>query len=1022
MTEDTAIIVVEDDAKRSHAIERRLKAAGSPPRSLLYLLLACLLWPLSAVAQSGPAKRVLIVHSFGSAAPPFSVHALAFETELVTKIGERVDLDEVSLDMARYSDSDMQEAVVDYLEKRQLKWRPDIVVPIGSPAGKFVANYRERLWPETPILYASLDRRMLPPGALDKNATYIGQIFDVDRLIEDMLEAAPATNNIAVVIGATPLEQQWKQTFQKAAAPLTDRINFTYFDDLSFDQMLEKAKALPPDSFVFFLLLLRDAAGVTHNADLALARLHEVANAPINSIFEHQMGLGIVGGRLYQSRRIGKEAAAVAIRILRGEPASSIEPKLIEPLPRRYDWRELQRWNIDETRLPPGSEILYRPSTAWKQYRGWIILGGSIVVAQAILIFALLANLFRRRRAERSLAESEARFRVTADAAPVLLWMSGPDKRCTFLNKGWLEFTGRSLEQQLGDGWADGVHSEDVAQCVATYSTSFNAREPFAMQYRLRRHDGEYRWVTDNGVPRYDSRGTFVGYAGLCVDVTDLLNKDKALHEFEERVALAAETAHLGVWELDAVTKDLWLSDKVRKIFQFKPGQQVSYEEFQTRIHPEDREWRDAAIRRAIEERHDYEMEYRALLPDGTVRWIGARGRCVNDESGKPARLLAVAMDITERKQAEELFRLALEASPSGTLLVNDKGRIVLVNAHIEELFGYGRDELIDKPVEMLVPPRFADEYNKLRESFLAAPEVRGIGAGPHICGLRKDGTEFPVEIGVSPLQTPKGFLVLANIVDVTARKAAEAEAQLHRDQLELLSRVSLLGEMAASLAHELNQPLSAIVSNASAGMRFIDKGDADVGILREIMVDVEADGRRAHEIIDSVRQTIKKGKDGTRNRRPIDMNDTIGRVVHMVQPDAIAHSCEIETALARDLPPVEGDPVQIQQVLVNLMSNAFDSMRETTRARRKVRITTEPNGHGTIRVSVRDRGSGIPSEVREQMFDQFVTTKEEGLGMGLAIVRSIIEAHGGEIGGDNQKGGGALFYFTLPITGNHLS
>jgi signal transduction histidine kinase len=187
-------------------------------------------------------------------------------------------------------------------------------------------------------------------------------------------------------------------------------------------------------------------------------------------------------------------------------------------------------------------------------------------------------------------------------------------------------------------------------------------------------------------------------------------------------------------------------------------------------------------------------------------------------------------------------------------------------------------------------------------------------------------------------------------------------------------------------------------------------------------MVDVEADGRRAHEIIDSVRQTIKKGKDGSRNRQPIDMNDTIGRVVHMVQPDATVYSCEIETALAGNLPPVEADPVQIQQVLINLMSNAFDSMRETARVGRKVRITTEPNGHGTIRVSVRDRGSGIPSEIREQMFDQFVTTKKEGLGMGLAIVRSIVEAHGGEIGADNPKGGGARFYFTLPTTDNHLS
>ncbi len=252
-------------------------------------------------ASAAEPKRVLLVHSFGSAAPPFTVESTAFETELVDKMGERVDLDEVSLDMARYADSDMQEAIVDYLQKRQAKWKPDLVVPIGAPASVFVANYRNRLFPETPILYASADRRLLPPGALEKNAAYIGQVYEIPGLLEDMLQVAPATKNIAVVVGATPLEHVWQEAFQKAAEPLANRINFTYYSDLSFDQMLQRVAKLPPNSYIFVLLLLRDAAGVTHNADEALQRLHQVANAPINSIFDHQLGLGIVGGRLYQS-------------------------------------------------------------------------------------------------------------------------------------------------------------------------------------------------------------------------------------------------------------------------------------------------------------------------------------------------------------------------------------------------------------------------------------------------------------------------------------------------------------------------------------------------------------------------------------------------------------------------------------------------------------------------------------------------------------------------------------------------
>ena len=230
--------------------------------------------PRSNNAAAAEPKRVLLIHSFGSAAPPFTVESTAFETELVAKMGERVDLDEVSLDMARYADPEMQEAIVDYLQKRQAKWQPDLVVPIGAPASIFVANYRDRLFPETPILYASADRRLLPPGALEKNAAYIGQIYEIPGLLEDMLQIAPATKNIVVVVGATPLEHLWQEVFQKAAEPFAGRINFTYYSDLSFDQMQERVSTLPPNSYIFVLLLLRDAAGVTHNADEALQRLH----------------------------------------------------------------------------------------------------------------------------------------------------------------------------------------------------------------------------------------------------------------------------------------------------------------------------------------------------------------------------------------------------------------------------------------------------------------------------------------------------------------------------------------------------------------------------------------------------------------------------------------------------------------------------------------------------------------------------------------------------------------------------
>jgi PAS domain S-box-containing protein len=528
--------------------------------------------------------------------------------------------------------------------------------------------------------------------------------------------------------------------------------------------------------------------------------------------------------------------------------------------------------------------IVSMPLTASLFYQGLV---GAMACELSYNVLHAGALARRLQASEAGLRESEERFRIVADAAPVLIWMSGTDKLCTFFNKPWLEFTGRSLEQELGNGWAEGVHRDDLQRCLKIYTEAFDARQPFVMQYRLRRHDGEYRCVSDQGVPRYHSTGKFAGYIGSCVDVTDLIKKDEALREFEERVVLAAQAAHLGVWEMDTATNEIWMSDAARTLFQFDSETRLDHATLQDRVYPEDRALRDSAVKGAIETRSGYEIEYRVLLPDGSLRWIGARGRYVTDENG--TRL-----------------------------------------------------------------------------------------------------------IGVS--------------IDITPRKLAEAEALQHREELGHLSRVAVMGELAASIAHELNQPLSGISSNASAGQRFIDRGDVDPGELRDLLGDIMADAHRAGDVIRGLRSMVKKS---VPQRQRVNLNDLVTSVARMVHPTAGLQSCEVETLLEPNLPAIEADPVQLQQVLLNLIINAFDSMRDTPVKYRKVEIATECNDNG-IRTSIRDYGAGFSEDVREQLFEQFFTTKAKGLGMGLAIARSIITSHGGSISAENADGGGARFHFTI--------
>ena len=251
--------------------------------------------------------------------------------------------------------------------------------------------------------------------------------------------------------------------------------------------------------------------------------------------------------------------------------------------------------------------------------------------------------------------------------------------------------------------------------------------------------------------------------------------------------------------------------------------------------------------------------------------------------------------------------------------------------------------------------------------------------------------------------------------VDITERKRAEAKARKHREELAHLSRVAIMGEMAGALAHELNQPLTGIVNNASAARRFIAKGRADLPKLDGLFQAVVEDGRRAGEIIRGIRGMVHKGKEV---RSPVNLNDVIAAVLRLVHSDALERHCVLVTEPDPELPLVEADRVQLQQVLLNLVVNALEAMRETPAAERRVIIRSERESDARVRVSVRDFGTGLPAEEPERIFERFFSTKREGMGMGLAIVRSIIGSHDGELAAANAEGGGACVHFSLPVMG----
>jgi len=360
-----------------------------------------LFFAITGAALSEP-RRVLLLHSFGRDFAPWNEYARTIREELDRQSTEPVDIFEASLATARFADDD-EAPFVDYLRALFAKRKLDLIVTIAAPAASFFQRHRQELFPSTPMLITALEQRRVAPTALTANDTVIATTINFAGAVENILRVLPETANIAVVMGDSPIERYWVEQIRNELDPFNESIVFTWLNDLSLDQMLKRVAALPPRSAVFFGILSVDAAGVAHEEAKAFRELHAAANAPIFSYGDAFFGDGIVGGPLGSIENVGRQAAGVAVRILGGEAPGSIKIAPIGFATPKFDWRELQRWNISESRLPAGSEVYFRAPGIWEQYRLQMTAGVAALLLQAVIISWLLVE--RRRR---YLAQAEA--------------------------------------------------------------------------------------------------------------------------------------------------------------------------------------------------------------------------------------------------------------------------------------------------------------------------------------------------------------------------------------------------------------------------------------------------------------------------------------------------------------------------------------------------------------------------------------------------------------------------------------
>jgi len=484
-------------------------------------------------AQTQP-RQVMLLYSYDRDFASRSAFATMFRPELSRSFGEPIDFIEVSLQAARLSANASEKSILNEVRSTLPRRRLDLVVPIGGPAAVFAQTYRQQLFPTTPMLLAGVDRLFVRNSALAANDTAVAVEHDPPQMIETILRLLPDTRTVFVVIGASRFEQFWLKEMKRGLRRFEGRVTFIWTNELSFEQMLNGSASLPPQSAIFYGVLSSDAKGVRRGEDRTLGAFHAAANAPIFGFDSTQLGRGIVGGPLLSIEDLSRNTATVAVRMLRGASPHGLATQ-VAAIP-TFDGRELRRWGIGEDRLQPGSVVLFREPTVWQRYRLPIIAGVTFASVHVVFAIAFLASLVKRRRAQRSLRVNEEGFRLLLNAAPVMLWSAGPDQRCTSVNRARLDFTGRPIEAELGDGWTQAVHPDDLSHYREIFTQAFDRRERFQAEYRLRRHDGEYRWILDTGVP-----DGFAGYIGSAIDVSELKLASVALSGLSRRLLQSQE-------------------------------------------------------------------------------------------------------------------------------------------------------------------------------------------------------------------------------------------------------------------------------------------------------------------------------------------------------------------------------------------------------------------------------------------------------------------------------------------------
>jgi PAS domain S-box-containing protein len=638
-------------------------------------------------------------------------------------------------------------------------------------------------------------------------------------------------------------------------------------------------------------------------------------------------------------------------------------------------------------------------------------------------------NLKRAEGAQRELQcqnerlqRSERELREVIETIPSMAWSAAADGAAEFFNGRWLAYAGLTADQALGWGWTAAVHPDDLNALAEYWRTVTVSGQPGEIEARLRRFDGVYRWFLFRATPSLDDSGRVLKWYGTNTDIEERKRAEQGLKRSEAYLAEAQRLTRTGSCAIDGKSREtVYWSEEMFRLFDFDPRLGLpTWDQWLQRVHPSDHSKVRIAGDMTFIEKVDCDVEFRIVKSDGTDKHIRGIGHPVLSSNGELVQVVGTMVDITESRRAEEALRRS-ETYLAQAQRVAQIGSWVFDTVRMEPMHLsnewyrlQGLDPNDGMPtwkqrLQRIHPndrQRYEQAFNRaiIEKSDLDA-EFRVLLPHSDVRYIRSLG--HPVLDAAGKVSQLMGV-----VMDVTESRNAEEERERLRQELAHLAhvnRVSTMGELTASLAHEIKQPIGAAVTNAQACLRFLDRDQPDVSEAREAALEMAKDATRAADIIDRVRSLYQKG---TSKLEIVDLNNLIGEMVVMLQNEAHRHSVTLRTELGESLPQVIADRVQLQQVLMNLMLNGIEAMRDTSG---ELSIKSQLAESGQLQISVSDTGVGLPIGRADKIFNAFFTTKAHGTGLGLAITRSIVESHGGRLWAAANSERGATFHFTLP-------